>query len=183
MKHELLAPIKTEEQKLNFCEETIGMNVNLSMGYILLAKRLHAIRAEKLYEPQWSSFMEFAMEMKDIAYTKVSRLCSVYQKYVIDLQIPEEEVAKVGWTILDRARRVIKTREEAMQFIESPLTRSDLEKEITEKETGKDMTQCKHEDTYLVRVCRECKDKWEEFEEKRKEKHEALEKLYNNEAQ
>lgn len=155
-----IAIIKTEHQKLKYCEETIGLHTDLAMGYITLAKRLHAIREARLYEPQWSSFMEFGMEMKDITFSQISRLCGIYQKYVVDFKIPEEKVASVGWTILARTLPILKTRQQALDFIESPLSRSDLEKQIKEMKTGVDMSNCRHKKNYYVlRICRDCGDK------------------------
>lgn len=155
-----LAPIRTEQEKLLFCDDTIALHSGLTKGYIVLAKRLHTIRHERLYEPQWSSFMEFCMEMKDITFSQVSRLVGIYQRYVLDFKIPEEKVASVGWSILARTLPILKTKEQALEFVGSPLSRSDMEKHIKEVKSGVDMTKCPHEiDYYILKVCRVCGDR------------------------
>lgn len=149
----------------NFCTDTIELCAKINTGFIILAERLYKIREERLFEPYWDSFYEFVLDMNAVSMGTVSRLLKVYQKYCIDLNMKPKTISKGEWSILYTAIPVVKSKDDALFYIETPNTRQAILAEIKEKKTGIPQASCDHEDSYLIRICRKCGDRHREYED------------------
>lgn len=154
------------QKNIKFCEDTIQMVVKANLAYIITAKRLAEIFDKRLYLPKWESFDEFTMECLKESKGKVSTLMNIYKKFVIEGEISEAQVSEVGWTILGKALPLVKTKDDAEHWLEQAKeqTPSNFTRMIKEAKTGKDMTQCEHKDTFMLKICNDCKDRWEIFD-------------------
>lgn len=153
------------QKNFNYCMDTLHAYCKLNIEYFYIAEKLQKIQNERLYEPQWSTFWEYCMEMRAMSLDTIKKLMAVHRKYVVEYKISPEKMDKIGWTVLGEALPLIKSKEQAMKLIESPETRQHIKKTIKEMKTGIKMDECKHEDSYLVRICRTCGDRWQEFHE------------------
>lgn len=147
---------------INYCNQALQFEKSLSTQFLTLGEYLFNIRENNLFSPQWESFNEFCMEFRSLSQASISKLANIYKKFVLDYGIPTEKlVATGGWASLAEIIPLIQDQESAEEWIEKAtvLSRDDLRKEITEKKTGKDMSQCEHENNYTVRICRECHDR------------------------
>lgn len=162
-----------ETQAYQFCEETGKLAKGIKNGLMLLAQRLYRIKRQKLYKPTYEKFYQYCDEI-ELHESVASRLIGIYEKFVLDLQIPFEEIEAVEYTKLYEIRKVADTKEIAMHWIEkvnSPnpeqrLSIRDLKAEIKKLQNlGDEDEQCptNHGNTYLVRCCRDCGETWEEF--------------------
>lgn len=162
MKGEITNPI----QNSTYCDETINLLAQAQVAYLVLAKRLHEIKTRKLYLPRWETFQDFCMEMNELSTSQVSRLIGIREKFMLNAGIGEDELSQAGWTKVAMTLPLVNTKDEAIHWLEKAktLTRSDLAREIKEFKTGKNMAECEHEKTYLVRICEECGDKRAEYD-------------------
>jgi len=159
----------SEQQNKKYCDQTLELEEGVRTVYMLLAERLYNIKNDRLYEPAWSSWYEFTMEFKDLSPASISKLISVYELFVLQYGFKQKELAKAGgWTKLYNIMKRIHSKADAENWLEKAetLSRQDLEKELVIAKTGIEMSECGHTDTYLVRVCRGCGLKVEEYEDK-----------------
>ena len=165
----------TEEEAYAFCEDTGKLARGIKNGLMLLAQRLYKIERQKLYKPTYEKFYLYCDEI-ELHESIASRLIGIYEKFVLDLQIPFEVIEAVEYTKLYEIRKVADTKEIAMHWIEqvnSPnpeqrLSIRDLKAKIKAlQKLGDEDEQCpsNHGNTYLVRCCRDCGETWEEFGE------------------
>ncbi len=123
-------------QNLKYCEETLALKEGLELGFLTLGERLLRIRDERLHAPQWEDFDEFVAELK-MAPSTVSRLIGIYQKLVLEYKIAPAQIGKAGgWTVV------------AEVFVEA--------------KTGVLQRDCKHADTYTIKICRDCGERTKE---------------------
>ena len=157
-------PLSGEQQQHEFLEETMELSVQSSVAQIILAARLYRIREEKLWLAGYDSFDDYCMNLKLYNSGTISKLITVYKKYILDYQIPADKVAEVGYTVLYKAHNVIKSKEDAEEFVDNAIiwTGSDINREIASRKSGKDIDECSHENTILVRLCKDCGQRWEE---------------------
>lgn len=162
-----------ETQAYQFCEETGKLARGIKNGLMLLAQRLYRIERQKLYKPTYEKFYQYCDEI-ELHESVASRLIGIYEKFVLDLQIPFEEIESVEYTKLYEIRKIAETKDIAMHWIEkvnSPIPEQrlsirDLKAEIKKLQNlGDEDEQCPtgHGNTYLVRCCRDCGETWEEF--------------------
>jgi len=152
----------SETSKHKYCNKTLEMEKGARMLYLMLGERLYNIRHQRLYEPFWSSWGEYCMEFKDLSPASISKVIAVYELFVLKLGFTTEELADSGgWTKLYQISRFVKDKEDAIKWLATAKdqTRQDLEKHLIEAKTGVDMTECSHENTYMIRVCADCGDK------------------------
>jgi len=164
----------TEEESHKFCEETEQLARGVKFGLTLLSERLYKIKKQKLYRPQYQHFYMFCRQM-EMHESVASRLVGIYEKLVLNLQVPFEEIKTVEYTKLYEIKKASESKEMALAWLElvnNPveehrLSRTELVQRI-EKDTGKlinEEEECTHGNTYLVRKCRDCGAVWEEFGE------------------
>lgn len=150
--------MKTEIQKLSYCNKALEIKNDLECRFILLGEYLYNIKEHSLFEPQWSSFQEFCMELK-MSTNTINKLMQVYKVFVLNYNIPMDTLATAGgFSLIADTLPAIHSREDAMEWLgkTTVLTREDMRKELKEKKTGILMSECKHSNTYTVTVCRDC---------------------------
>ena len=159
-------PVRNDEEKMKYCDDTIKLFVQTQYNFLNLAERMKAIRDQGLFAPKWDNFEDFCLEVNEFSMSMISRLINIHEKFVLSAGIKEEALSAAGWTKLAMTLPYVRTNDEAVHWAEkaSLLSKSDLRKEIAELKTGKKISECKHEESYLLRVCPECKDKWREMD-------------------
>jgi hypothetical protein len=159
-------PVRNDEEKIKFCDDTIKLFVQTQYNFLNLAERMKAIRDQGLFAPKWGSFADFTLEVNEFSMSMINRLINIHEKFVLTAGIEEKDLSEAGWTKLAMTLPFVHTKDEAIHWAEQAkaLTKSDLRKELAELKTGKKMATCKHEESYLLRVCPECKDKWREVD-------------------
>lgn len=153
--------MKTTPEKKNyeFCEQTIERMNQIETDYLARAEDLHKIQSENLFRPSWDSFEEFCMELKGIKYKSIMKLIGIYEKFVLQFKLSPARIAKAGgWTTVAEVLPVVKTREDALRWLETAetKTREHLRQDLKEAKTGLDMTKCKHKKAYVIRICPDC---------------------------
>lgn len=159
--------LNTEQEKYNFLEETKTLLTQTSYAQFVLAERLHRIKEQKLWQSGYESFEDYCMELKLYNMGTISKLITVYKKFILEYQLPQEKLAGVGYTVLYKAHSVIKSKEDAEEFVENATiwTGSDINREIASRKSGKDIDDCDHENTILVKICKDCGQRWEEHQD------------------
>lgn len=153
------APILSQEDKEKYLLETLELSVQTEVAKILLAGRLYKIKKENLWEgTSFTSFQEYCMHMVNVKQGAISKMMTAYRIFVDEYQLPIEDVAKIGYTILYEARNLIQSKEDAEKFVYEMqgMTRSDINKTITEKKKGSDMDTCEHKNVYYLKICNDC---------------------------
>jgi hypothetical protein len=153
--------MKQDLQNLDYCNEALKIEYNLRKGFLVLAEYLYTIRKDELHKPQWETFYEYCLEFKELSPSKISKLISVYEKFIIEFGFPRGNIQGVGWTQLYAIISRCNTKKGALEWLElaKTLTRNDLNRSLIEEKTGVDMSKCKHQDSYIIRICRTCGNK------------------------
>lgn len=145
-------------ENLKYCEETLELKANIEGGFLALAEHLYNIKEHSLFEPQWSSFLEFCDELR-MSQNNINKLIQIHQTFVLDYAIDKDKIKTAGgWSALQEILPMVSNKKQALKWLESAslLSRSDLRKNIIEEKTGIDMRHCRHKDTYTVKICRTC---------------------------
>lgn len=154
-----------EEEANKFCEETAQLSRGLQKAEMLLAPRLYKIRKQKLYQKayQYEKLYMFCDEI-NMSESKVSRLSSIYEKFVITLGVPFDALQNIDYTKLDVIKKVCETKDLAYHWIDEAkeLSIRDLKRKV-KAVIGEDDPECDHQNTYLVRHCKDCSEHWEEL--------------------
>ena len=158
--------LKTDQERHEFLEDTRELSVKSSIAQILLAERLYRIREEKLWQTGYDSFDEYCMNLKLYNAGAISKLITVYKTFILDYGIDREKAAEVGYTVLYKAHKVIEDKEDAEEFVNNAMiwTGSDINREIAYRKSGNPVEDCKHENTYMVRICKDCGERWQDGE-------------------
>ena len=160
-----------ELQNLDYCNQTLKLKKDIEGSFVTLGEYLYEIKERQLYEPQWSSFEEFCFELK-MSSNMVNKLMQIYKTFVLGYGFTQDQISNAGgWSVISEVLPVIDSKKSAIKWLAScaTLTRSDLRKELTELKTGIPQMQCKHENTYLLRICRNCGERHEEMKSRLKE--------------
>jgi hypothetical protein len=159
----LNTPILGEQKQHEFLEDTRVLSMQSSIANILLAGRLHKIREEKLWISGYESFEDYCMNLKTYNYGTISKLITVYKKFVLEYEISQEKLAEVGYTVLYKAHKVLGDKKDAEEFVDNAIiwTGSDINREISSRKIGKDIKDCEHEETIVIRLCKTCGERWE----------------------
>ena len=148
-------------------EETLAMKKELEIHFLELGKRLSKIMIDRIFEPNFENFDEFLCEMK-MGRATASKLINIYLKFVLEFKFKPKELAEAGgWSVIAEVLPIVKTREEADDWLNKmrTLNRADLRREIVEIQKGVSMAKCKHKNSYLLRICNECGDRIREYDE------------------
>lgn len=140
-----------------FCLETKRLKETLELEFIQLGERLFKIKSERLYEPYWSDFNEYLMELR-LSESTASRLMGIWHKFVFQFRIPISEIAKAGgWTLVAEISPSCENRRQAVHWLAKAqqLNVTDLRRELKESKTGVPMIDCQH-DYYTLRCCKKC---------------------------
>ena len=148
----------TEQEQFKYCEDTKNLKNNLEVGFIQIAKRLHAIKYGKLYESQYGTWSLYLDDIK-MHQSKAEQLIRIYEKFIVEYKIKEQVLAEAGgWSVLVRLLPLAKTQQlaqEALQqatLLPNRVTLTNYVKEALED----DFKTCACEDTYEIKICRTC---------------------------
>jgi len=150
-----------------FCEETIELKGSIENKFLELGKRLYDIREENKFMPNYETFEDFCMELK-MSPATVSKLVNIYQKFVLTYCLDPQLVANAGgWSVVAEVLPMVTSKTTAKKWLHlaNVLSRNDLRKEIKEKTTGIIQYECKHEHTYLIRICKDCGERQRVYED------------------
>lgn len=149
-----------------YCNDTIALKTTLEEGFLVLGERLAKVRDEELYKPTWDAFEDFLEEMH-LSPATASKLINIYLKLVIEFKIPKTKLLEMGgWSDLSEILPLVKNKGEAEEMIDNlaPLNRQHRRGLLTEKKTGVIIDNCKHKDTYTIKICRTCGDREKIYE-------------------
>lgn len=159
----------TEIQAYNYCEETIQLKGELEKGYLGLCARLHKIKTERLYEASYETWQLFLEELK-IDRATAERMVKIYDTFILRFNISPAKIQGAGgWSVVAELLPISNSKEEAEEALDyaTGALRKDVRIYVHAKRYGKELEKlCRHHDTYLVRICRDCGDRWEEHETK-----------------
>lgn len=131
------------------------MEGTIQDNFLTLAAMLSEIEKNRLYEQEYGSMHAFAEEFKTLSHGSISKLIQVYDKAIVEWQVPREDVLKVGWTnayMIIKERNPSTPRRAMLAFKEvAEFAGSDTRAEI--KAPG-----CSCEDCFeiILRQCRKC---------------------------
>ena len=142
---------------LKYCNDALSLRESIENDFLSLGEYLYNIKEHNLFEPQWSSFVEFCFELR-MSQSSINKLIQLHKTFILDYQLPKAEITRAGASNLFDVLSSINNKKDAQKWLTKAtlLTRQDLRKELTEHKTGIDMRNCKHKDTYHIEVCRDC---------------------------
>lgn len=154
----------SEKKRHEFCLEALDLKKNIECDFLELGMLLYKIKEERYYEAGWSSWEEYVMELK-MSESSISRLIRIYQIFILRFKFAPAQLAPIGWTNVAELLPQIKEttpRNDVHGWLDemADLSRSDLRRTITERKKGVSMDDCKHKDTYTIKICRDCGDRW-----------------------
>lgn len=158
-----------EIQSYEYCEETIKFKQNIENSYLGLCARLHKIKTERLYEASYETWAVFLEELR-IDKLTAERMVKIYDTFVLKYGISPAKIEGAGgWSVVAELLPISNSKEEAEEALDyaTGALRKDVRIYVHAKRFGKESEKmCRHHDTYLVRICRDCGDRWEEHEVK-----------------
>ena len=119
------------ESAFQYCDTTLKLKKTIETSFLSLGERLSKIRIERLWESNWSSWVEYLADMK-ITESTASRLITVYDTYVVKYALPEEKLASIGWSSLYEMARFIPSKQSAEDFVDKTflMRKEDVRDEI-----------------------------------------------------
>ena len=149
-------PAQGKLTNTDYCEATISLRNTIEEGFCVLGERLHKILEGKLYEPKWESWQEFLEDLR-IRPDVASKLIRIYQVLILEYKLSPKKIYTVGTEIAYDITRVVKSKEEAVEWLEKgeTLRLGDVRIAIKEKKTGVTQADCRH-NFYVLRVCFKC---------------------------
>lgn len=150
-------PQELVESPSEYCASTIALKKTIESGFIVLGERLARIKAEKMWESQWSSFAEYLHEM-NINEGTASKLIAVHQTYVQKYGLDENLLIEAGWSNLYEVRNIAgesKNKQEVEDLVRkvTTLKRDDTREMVREHKNP----HCDHNWIEIhLRQCTEC---------------------------
>lgn len=137
-------------------EQLRALQSATNTAFITTGELLYKIRTEKLWQQAYESYDDFLMELR-MSKGTASKLAKIYKVFVLDANLPTEEVARASWSTLGAILPHI-TPSNAAEWLNKAilLSRTDILRELKEQETGIPMTDCKHEKTHTIAICDDC---------------------------
>lgn len=144
-----------------YCEDTIKLKQSIEVSYVALCERLYKIRNERLYEAQFADWDVFLEEIK-IDRASADKMCRIYELFVLNYKVPAEKIAEVGgWSKVAELLPVSTNKKQAIEALE--YAKGALKKDVriyVKEILGKQIPDnCKHKNTYVVEICKNCGDK------------------------
>lgn len=154
----------SETQQHNFCLKLIEAKNEIELRFLEMGKCLKEIYENRYYEAGWTCWDEYIMDLK-ISNGTALRLINIYKVFILRYNFTPAQLAKAGWTAIAELLPQIKEntpQSEAKDWVEQSivLSRKDLRRAIFERKTGIDTATCLHEDTYTIKICRKCGERW-----------------------
>ena len=145
-----------------YLQETVALKSEIETGFLNLAERLYKIRQERIWEGEYDNLEEFLTEL-DITQSTCSKLCSIYEHWVLKGKISLEVLAGVSWTNLYSSipRLESESHKDVLEDAKL-LTRQD----IIEKGREIKHPNCSHKTTYKLEICRDCGKSWKVYDDK-----------------
>lgn len=141
-----------------YCVETLELKRNLEIGFLDLGRRLKDIAKGKLWAGKWDSWEEYLADLQ-ISPASASKLVRIYSLLIEEHGFDPRQIAAAGgWTVVAEILPEIKDRREAEEWLHlaGSLSRVDLRRTLTERRKGSNMLTCRHEHTFLLRICPDC---------------------------
>ena len=135
-----------------FLQETISLKETIETGFLNLAERLYKIRQERIWEGEYDNLEEFLMEL-DITAPTCSKLCSIYEHWVLKGKVSLESLAGNNWTSLYESIPLLE-KENPKELAEELklLTRADAIEKTREFKKGT----CTRHDWVVIKFCKVC---------------------------
>lgn len=142
-----------------YLEDTKKLVAVIEESFLVLGERLCKIREDRLYEGQHENFESFLDEIK-VSPASASKMIQIYQKFIVEFEFSNEEVAKAGgWSLLYTIIPFCKSKSQAKEWMNKTkeLPRHELEIAIREERTGIDSYECKHDwNEVCFKQCKTC---------------------------
>ncbi len=151
--------VTNEKKNHEYCLDTIEAGKKTEETVMALAERLHRIRQLNLYTPSWDSFEEFCMEIKNLSYKSIMKLIDIHETFVLKYKLAPEKIAEAGgWTVIAELLPVIKTKEDAIHWLERAKTapREHLRQDVREARRGIPQGTCSHKNYVVLHKCKDC---------------------------
>jgi hypothetical protein len=147
----------TPTDNLKYCNDALALREDIEVNFLLLGEYLYNIKEHRLYEPQWSDWIEYCFETR-ISQNNINKLIQIHKTFILEYGFERKQIATAGVSLLSDVLPAIQNKKDATEWLKKAtlLTRQDLRKELTEHRTGIDMAKCKHKDTYTIEICRTC---------------------------
>lgn len=158
----------TEQQQYNYCEDTKKLKNKIESDYIEIAKRLHTIKINKLYEAQYGSWSLYLDDAK-IGQAKAEQLIRIYEKFILEHKVKQSLLIDAGgWSVVIRLLPMAKTKEMAENaLLQASLLPNRVSTANYVKDAMKqDFAECECLDTYTIKICRACGDREKVYEDK-----------------
>lgn len=155
----------SEKSRHDFCQRTLDLKKDIESKFVEFGGMLYEIQQNRYFESGWSSWEEFSLELK-ISRSTISRLIRIYEVFILKYDFSPAKIAEVGgYTILaellpEIEENTLKSDVEGWVNAMVGLTREDARKTVTERKVGVKEEDCVHDDTYVIKICRICGERW-----------------------
>lgn len=152
--------IKTmNKPKIGLCDQAEKLRQTIEVSFLALGEKIKQIRDENAWEGKYEDFADFVENGLKMNQGTASKLVKIFETFVEKYAFPREKLIETSWTHLYQVIPLIENKRDAEDWVEkaSTLTRTDLGREIKERQTGKEMGECEHDYEKITMLkCREC---------------------------
>jgi hypothetical protein len=157
-------PLETVEERYALVRRAFDVKKDIELRYLEMGAVLKEIRDSGAWEDTYESFdnpkMHNFIEDLRIKKSTANKLIQIYEKLVIDYKIkPEKLLEAGGWSKLAEVLPLVKDKTTADHYVNlaiSARNQKDLRENIREEKTGIIMSECPHNDFYVLKICRRC---------------------------
>lgn len=144
-----------------YLKSTIALKSTIEEGFLKLAERLYKIREEILWESEYDNLEAFLLEL-DLSSSTCSKLCSIYEHWVLKAGAKVEELGGVSWTSLYSSigRLETESSEDVLHDVKN-LTRQDIIEKGRELKHGT----CERHEWVNIRFCTKCNKKEKTYQD------------------
>jgi len=171
MKNELTS----QEEAKKFIDETVRLWHGIQRAYFHEGTRFKQIRDERIWEQAgYSSFDALLDEEFKTSESRVSQLIGICDLFS---NVPQQKLIEAGgWSNLAEIVPLVRKGEDAEKWVDLVIlhTRENLRALKAEQQTGVKEEECDHHDSFIIRVCRTCGQKFRIYEEEDKTKEDFL---------
>ena len=93
---------------------------------------------------------------------------SLYSKFILEYGFTHKQLVDAGgWSVLSEALPVIHSKKDAEHWLGEAqhLSLRDMRTSIREARRGVEMASCKHDNTYIIKICSDCGDRQKIYDE------------------
>lgn len=112
-----------------YCESVIKFEGDTQKQFLVLGKHLSDIYHDELWKDGYTSFADFYNQFKFLSQPVVSKLINIYDKFIVEFKLPEDEVVTVGgWTYLAEILPLATSKTEAKRWLKKAgtMTRAEI---------------------------------------------------------